>query len=77
MLRLITFGVCAETVAVLRELLKRALAGELRGLALCFWTVRGGSEVRLTGAYLSQPEHALSAADLIKVKAAYQLELFH
>jgi hypothetical protein len=76
MLRLITFTVCKETVGVLQHMLRRATKGELRGVALAYWTVGGGSEVVLTGAYRAQPEHALSAADLIKVTAAHQLDLF-
>lgn len=76
MLRIIPFTVCKTTVAALRELLHRTLTGEIRGLALCYWTARGGTEVLLTGAYLAQPEHALSAADLIKVTACQQMDLF-
>lgn len=76
MLRVIDFTLCKQSIAVLRHLLQKALRGELRGLVLCFRTLSGKSEVILTGAYLAQPEQALSAADLIKVKAAHQLDLF-
>lgn len=75
MLRIVPFTVCKESVVVLRDLLGRALGGRLRGLALCYWTVDAGSVVLLTGAYRNQPVHALSAADLIKVTAARQLDL--
>lgn len=76
MLHLLPFTACKETIAVLRVLLQKALRGELRGLALCYWTLNGGSVVVLTGSYRAQPERALSAADLIKVTAAHQLDLF-
>lgn len=76
MLHLVPFTACKETIAILRDLLQKALRGELRGMALCYWTVNGGSVVLLTGAYRAQPERALGAADLIKVTAAHQLDLF-
>lgn len=76
MLRVVAFTVCKETVAVLRELLQKALSGQVRGLAVCYRTTDGGSEVVLTGSYQAQPELALSAADLMKVTAAHQLDLF-
>lgn len=77
MLRLVTFTVCRETVLVLRYLLHLALTGELRGVAVCYWPTNGGDRVFLTGPYRSQPVHALGAADLIKVSAGYQMDLFH
>lgn len=76
MLRIVSFAMCRETVSVLRGLLEKALLAQIRGLALCYWTNSGQSVVLLTGAYRSQPEHALSAADLIKVAAAHQMDLF-
>lgn len=77
MLRLIPFKVCKETIAVLRFLLAMARSGELRGLVLCYWGAQGRREVLLTGTYRAQPELALGAAELIKVTAAHQLDLFH
>lgn len=76
MLHVVKSLVSRETVAVLRDLLQRALTGQLRGLALCYWSAEGASVVLLTGVYRAQPEHALSAADRIKVIAAHQLDLF-
>lgn len=76
MLRLIAFTACMETVTALQHLLHRAVRGQLRGIVLCTWSVDRGSEVILTGAYRAQPERALGAADLIKVEAAHQLDLF-
>lgn len=76
MLRLITVKACRETVLVLRYLLHEALRGELRGLALCYWPSDGAGRVVLTGPYRSQPVLALGAADLIKVAAGHQLDLF-
>ncbi len=75
-LRVVAFTACKESIAVLRYLLQKALKGQLRGLAVCYWTIDGGSHVLLTGAYHAQPKHALAAADLIKVEAAHQLDLF-
>lgn len=77
MLQLVTFSVSRETVVVLRYLLHKALRGELRGLALCYWPAEGNGRVFLTGPYRSQPVHAMGAADLIKVTAGYQMNLFH
>lgn len=76
MLQMITAKACRETVVVLRYLLHKALRGELRGLALCYWPSEGGSRVFLTGPYRAQPVLALGAADLIKVTAGHQLDLF-
>jgi hypothetical protein len=76
MLRIVSFSMCRETVAVLRDLLEKALTAKIRGMALCYWTQNGDSVVLLTGAYRVQPQHALSAADLIKVHAAHQMDLF-
>lgn len=76
MLRLITSSVCRETMIVLRYLLHKAQRGELRGLALCYWPAEGGGRVFLTGPYRLQPVHALGAADLIKVTAGQQMDLF-
>lgn len=76
MLRLITFKGCRETVAFLRLLLRKAWDNEVRGLVVCYWTTSGTREVVLTGVYRHQPEHALVAADLIKVRACRQLDLF-
>lgn len=76
MLRLITMKACKETVSVLLWLLDQARTGQLRGLALCYWTATGKREVLLTGVYRMEPEFALGAADLIKVTAGHQLDLF-
>lgn len=76
MLRLVTFAVSRETVLVLRYLLHKALKGELRGLALCYWSAEGRTRVFLTGPYRAQPVNALGAADLIKIAAGRQLDLF-
>lgn len=76
MLKLIEFGVCKETVSMLRGLLRQALDGGLRGIAVCCWKSDGSSEVLLTGVYRAQPVHALRAADLIKATADHQLDLF-
>jgi hypothetical protein len=76
MLRLITLKACQETISVLVWLLDQARRGQLRGLAICFWTASGTREVLLTGIYRAQPELALGAADLIKVTACHQLDLF-
>lgn len=76
MLQIVSLLVCKETVAVLKVLLQKALRGELRGLALCYWRADGTSQVILSGVYRTRPQHALSAADLIKVTAAHQLDLF-
>lgn len=77
MLRLIPTAACNETIAVLRFLLEKALRGELRGLVLCYWSSQGGREhVLLTDLYRARPEHAFSAADMIKIAAAHQLDLF-
>lgn len=76
MLRLVKLTVCKETVSVLRYLLQLAIKGELRGIAVCYWRSGDVREVLLTGAYQQQPEHAFSAADLIKIAAGHQLNLF-
>lgn len=76
MLRLVKFPACSETVAVLRVLLRRALRGELRGLALCYRKTTGGDEVILAGVHRAHPENAFIAAVRIKVEAAHQLDLF-
>lgn len=76
MLRLVSFTACKQSISVLRCLLQLALKGELRGLALCYWTVEGGSRVILTGAYRADAERALGAAELIKVKALSDRDLF-
>lgn len=76
MLRLVRFTVSHETILVLRYLLEKALKGELRGLALCYWSAEGRTRVILTGPYRAQPVNALGAADLIKVAAGHQLDLF-
>lgn len=76
MLRLIKMAVSRDTLAVLRCLLDSAKKGQLRGVAVCYWTTTGRREVVLTGAFRAQPEHAFGAAVLIKVKACNQLQLF-
>jgi hypothetical protein len=76
MLRLVAFEVCAETVAVLLHLLAEARKGRIRGLCVCWWKPGGGSQVSLTGLYHAEPERALSAADMIKITACHQLDLF-
>lgn len=76
MLRLVTFGVSRETIAVLLRLVSLARAGKLRGIAVCYWIVGTGSEVALTGLYHADPEKAFAAAARIKVTAAHQLDLF-
>lgn len=76
MLQLVRFPVCGETVSVLRVLLKLALRGELRGLALCYRERRGGDHVILAGMYRAHPESSFAAAVRIKVAAAHQLDLF-
>lgn len=76
MLKILSFPMCRETASVLRGLLERVLTGQVRGVVLCYWTNTGDSVVLLTGTYRAQPQHALSAADLIKVAAAHQMDLF-
>lgn len=75
-LRLIPFAVCRECVSVARYLLHEALRGELRGVAVCWWRSDGQQEAFIAGVYHTHPEHALGAADLIKVKAGHQMDLF-
>lgn len=76
MLRLVSFGVCRETMALLRHLLELTTAGEVRGLTVCYWRKGSGYEVALTGVFSTEPTRALAGADLIKVSAALQLDLF-
>lgn len=76
MLKLVKFPVCAETVAVLRVLLKLALSGELRGLALCYRKRTGGDGVILAGLFRECPESSIVAAKRIQVVAGQQLGLF-
>lgn len=68
MVQLLRFPVCSETVAVLRVLLKLALSGELRGLAVCYRRNGRADEVILTGPYKVRPENALGAA--LRMKSA-------
>jgi hypothetical protein len=74
--RVVAFGVSRETIALLRHLLALAIKGHLRGLALCYWHQDIGHQVGLTGVYNDQPDRALAGADLIKIAAANQLDLF-
>lgn len=76
MLRVLTFGVCRESIALLRYLLDLALKGQLRGIAVCYWQQGLGNTVALTGVFSADPERALGGADLIKVAAGHQLDLF-
>jgi hypothetical protein len=76
MLRLLSFGTCRESIALLQYLLKLAFCGELRGMAVCYWRHGAGTEVALTGIFQADPERALGGADLIKVAAGHQLDLF-
>lgn len=70
------FGVCRESIALLRLLLDLACKGELRGLAVCYWRRGGGYELALSGIFDAEPERALAGAELIKLQAARQLDLF-
>lgn len=75
-LKVITFGVCRQTIALLAHLLQLAIKGQIRGVAVCYWHFGEGRRVALTGIFGTEPERALSGADLIKVHAAHQLNLF-
>lgn len=71
------FGICRDTVAVLKFLLELALTGQLRGLALCYRTAEGKDEVLFTGVHDRRPESALGAASQMHVVAANRIELPH
>ena len=47
---------------ILRHLLKRHEAGELRGLAICCKDCFNAENFTLAGQYREQPAHAISAA---------------
>lgn len=76
MIRVVKFGECKESVAVLKFLLGKAIAGKLRGLALCYRRAGGPDEVMFTGVYRASAEAAMLAGVRIKREAAHQLELF-
>lgn len=76
MLRVIGFEACRQTIALLRHLLGLAVRGQLRGVVICYWVQGAGNQVALTGIFDADPERALGAADLIKVAAGHQLDLF-
>lgn len=75
-MQLVQFPMCTETVAVLRTLLKLAMRGELRGIALCYRRRTGDDEVILAGLFRAHPASSLVAAKRIQVAAAEQLNLF-
>lgn len=75
MLQLVRFRPCRETIAVLRVVLRLALAGDLRGLVLCYRTTHGEDVVLFTGVHRARPENALTAGDRIRVAAAKRLDL--
>jgi hypothetical protein len=76
MLKVVSLGVCRDTIALFRFLLRLAITGEIRGAAVCYYRRGIGTEVALTGIYEDEPERALAGADLIKVAAGHQLDLF-
>lgn len=69
-------GVCAQTLALLGYLLNLARKGELRGLAVCYWRQGLGYEMAFSGIFDAEPEKALAGAELLKLHATRQLDLF-
>jgi hypothetical protein len=53
---------CRATVAVLQHLLDRALAGDVRGLAVCAKGTDGREEIAFSGDYHDDPARAVNAA---------------
>lgn len=76
MLRLVSFGVCRQTLALLGHLFNLARTGELRGLAVCYWRQGAGYEMGFSGIFDAEPERTLAGAELLKLHAARQLDLF-
>jgi len=52
----------AGTIAVLRALLREAIAGKVVGLALCYRARNGADEAIYTGTYKDRPADAVMAA---------------
>lgn len=50
-----------DTIAVLKSLLVKAIAGDVRGLAMCYRMKDGEEESSFTGAYKHHPEDGLAA----------------
>lgn len=75
-LRLVPLGVCTQTLALLGHLLNLARKGELRGLAVCYWRQGVGYEMAFSGIFDAEPERALAGAELLRMQAARQLDLF-
>lgn len=69
-LKVVPFGVCADTVKVLRALLRLALEGKIRGLALNYRAADGREETVLTGVYERAPQNAVTASARMFVAAA-------
>jgi hypothetical protein len=55
-----------DTISVLRALLELALAGNLRGVAICYRDSEGNEGVALTGIYRAHPEYAVNAGARLK-----------
>jgi hypothetical protein len=51
-----------DTVALLKCLAHRAIAGQVTGVALCYRDAKGHDEVMFTGAYAARPADAVNAA---------------
>lgn len=51
----------ADSIALLKGMLRRAIAGDLAGVALCSRSAGGADQVALTGVYAENPDAALSA----------------
>lgn len=51
-----------DSIVILKSLLRRAVAGELAGVALCSRSMTGADEVALTGVYADSPDAAISAS---------------
>lgn len=73
-LRVVPFGVCVETVKVLRALLRQANEGGIRGLAVSYRTADGSEENILTGCYDKSPQAAAAAAGRMFILASHQVD---
>lgn len=74
MLQVVREMVCQDTVAISKWMVREALKGKLRGLAVCFRTIEGEEKFVFTGAYRSRPESAIGGAARLYWAASRKIE---